>query len=191
MSQQTKTDNGNLQAKLALRRYFLDKYHQGEPIRVMDCCSGSGVMWGTLRRDYELESYWAIDLKPKKGRMKIDSSRVLAQHGWRENVIDIDTYGSPWTHWANLLETVDHEVSVFLTVGQVMMGISNEVLRAVGLESLKLPASIKSRLVDFSLSYLLTKGCDNGIKIIEAAEAPVNRGSARCFGVRLCKTAAG
>jgi len=113
-----KTDNGHLLPKLDLRRYFMRKYHADGSARVMDCCSGSGRLWFQLRREFVIASYWAIDVKPKAGRLKVDSARVLAQPGWAENVIDIDTYGSPWKHWAAMLPNIGIPTTVFLTVGR-------------------------------------------------------------------------
>lgn len=92
----TKTDNKDPSAKLELRRYFLRKYHAGEPIHVLDCCQATGFLWRTLRQEFPIASYWGLDLKPKKGRLQIDSTRVLEQNGWKQNVVDVDTYGSPW-----------------------------------------------------------------------------------------------
>ncbi len=76
-----KTDNSNLASKLALRRYFLDKYHADGPANVMDCCQGDGVIWRELRKQVSVASYWGIDKKAKKGRIKLDSVRVLGQPG--------------------------------------------------------------------------------------------------------------
>jgi hypothetical protein len=117
-----KTDNANLPAKLDLRRYFLRKYHADGTGRVMDCCAGSGRLWGTLRNEFVIASYWALDLKTKRGRLKVDSSRILAQRGWTENIIDIDTYGSPWTHWENMLPNITAPTTAFLTIGQLTTG---------------------------------------------------------------------
>ena len=113
-----KTDNSHLAAKLGLRRYFLDRYHAGERIRVIDCCAGESVIWTTLRREYEVD-YWGIDKERKRGRMHLDSIRVLQQPGWRADVVDIDTYGSPWGHWMALLENATQPLTVFLTYGQI------------------------------------------------------------------------
>lgn len=137
MAQGTKTDNACPDVKLALRRYMLDRYHVGEPIRVLDCCQGSGVLWGTLQQEYDLAGYWGVDVKHKPGRLKLDSSRILARPGWRENVIDIDTYGSPWKHWTNLIKTIDHPTTVFLTIGQVNIGTDLNILRVLGLHKLR------------------------------------------------------
>ena len=50
-SEDTKTDNHNLAAKLSLRRYFLDQYHPGEYFSVFDCCQGSGTIWKAWPRN--------------------------------------------------------------------------------------------------------------------------------------------
>lgn len=198
---QTKTDNANLPAKLALRRHFLDKYHRDTPPRVMDCCAGSGVIWSSLRREYEVASYWAIDVKAKRGRMQLDSSRVLQLQGWQEDVIDVDAYGSPWQHWLNILQTVDHPVTVFLTIGQVMTGLPKIVQRALGVEGLEnLQPGHATKLFDprveyrleFGLSYLLTMSCVNRTIHLEyAARARTSGQSAAYVGVRLGKTSTG
>jgi ubiquinone/menaquinone biosynthesis C-methylase UbiE len=66
MPPRTKTDNHSPRVKLDLRRYFLKRYHAaGEPIRVMDCCQGSGVLWGQLRKEFDVAGYWGLDIKPK------------------------------------------------------------------------------------------------------------------------------
>ncbi|HZU48538.1 MAG TPA: hypothetical protein VFA16_15010, partial [Mycobacterium sp.] len=94
---QTKTDNGNLEAKLGLRRHFLRRYHMENKPMVLDCCQGDGIIWRKLRQEFECD-YWGVDVKPKRGRLSIDSVRILAQPGWPHDVLDIDTYGSPWRH---------------------------------------------------------------------------------------------
>jgi hypothetical protein len=188
-----KTDNSNMRAKLELRRYFLRKYHADGRARVLDCCQGSGLIWNTLRQEFDLDSYWGVDLKPKRGRLKIDSTRILSQPGWTQNVIDIDTYGSPWKHWTGMLPNVTQPTTVFLTVGQITKGkvgsVDNISLRAAGLvfPTLRLPAAFHVKLADIFPSYCLAISCDHDIIITEAVEA-VSTGSARYFGVRLRPT---
>lgn len=182
----TKTDNGNLMGKLALRRYFLHKYHNGggTPARVMDCCQGSAVLWSRLRAEFKVESYWGLDVKPKKGRLQIDSVRVLAQAGWTENVIDIDTYGSPWKHWVALLPNVRRPLVVFLTIGQWQIGTDRTILDALGIGTLPIPPGIAVKLHEMSVSYCLTKTCAYRIILTEAKEV-VSFGNARYLGLRL------
>lgn len=189
-NQGKKTDNHNLAGKLALRRHFLEKYHHDDPPNVLDCCQGSGVIWSKLREEFTLAGYWGLDLKPKKGRLKLDSVRVLKQPGWPQNVIDVDAYGSPWKHWAALLPNVARPLTVFLTLGQLTTGtvgsVGNDVLHAAGLKfpSLKLPAAFHVKLRNIFVSYCLSRCCDYGIMITEALEA-VSDGNARYFGLRL------
>lgn len=187
-----KTDNHNLPAKLDLRRYYLDKYHKGQPPQVLDCCQGSGVIWSNLKKEYELASYWGLDLKPKAGRLKLDSVRVLAQPGWPQDVIDIDAYGSPWKHWAAMLPHVTKPITVFLTLGMVKFNGVGSVckfsLGSMGLKfhDLKFPVSFGTRLMELFPSYCLARSCEYGIKIVEASEVVSDaRQNARYFGVRL------
>lgn len=186
-------DNSDLQAKLDLRRHFLNKYHKDKPPRVLDCCQGDGVIWSTLRREFAIASYWGVDIKRKDGRLKIDSARILSQPGWTQDIIDIDTYGSPWKHYSAIKHTISKPATVFLTIGQWQMGTDGEILKAINIADLQPPPGISSQLHDFALSYLLTSGCDSDIIPIEAIEAERHMaGHARYVGVRLdVKAAAG
>lgn len=187
MSQTIKTDNHDPSAKLALRRHFLDAYHKEAPPHVMDCCAGSGKLWGELRQQYTLGSYWALDLKPKKGRLKLDSVRVLQQRGWTQDVIDVDTYGSPWSHWLALLPNVKRPTTVFLTVGQVApMGspLFRHVREALGLGTLHIPNAISAKLNAMAARHLLARASAHGLRIALAIEAE-STGNARYLGVRL------
>ena len=182
-----KTDNHNPVAKLELRRHFLKKYHADAPPDVLDCCQGSAVLWNQLRSEFLIASYWGIDQKPKKGRLKLDSVRVLAQPGWPQNVVDADTYGSPWKHWEAMLPNVVKPVTVFLTVGMISIGgspLSSEIRRILMLGNLVIPNAIAASLTRIALPYCLALATTGGLRIVEAVEA-VSDGNARYFGVRL------
>ncbi len=112
-----KTDNADPTGKLNLRRWFLDRYHSDGSARVFDCCQGSGFLWSEIRKTHHVASYWGVDKKKSRGRLSIDSNRVLAAGGWDFNVIDIDTYGSPWNHFVSVVHNASHPVIVFLTIG--------------------------------------------------------------------------
>lgn len=184
-----KTDNGHLIAKLDLRRYFLRKYHADDPANVLDCCQGSGVIWSHLRREFRVASYWGVDVKPKRGRLKIDSVRILQQSGWTQNVIDADTYGSPWKHWAALLPNLSRPTTVFLTIGQVATGtvgsLDKKCYQAAGLEfpTLKVPAGFGVKLAAVLTEFVLMK-IPPTVRMVEALEAEA-KGNARYIGVRL------
>lgn len=183
-----KTDHSDPQAKLELRRHFLRKYHTDDPPDVLDCCQGEGVLWRQLRREFSLAGYWGVDLKKKKGRLKLDSVRILQQPGWPQNVVDVDTYGSPWKHWEAMLPNIRQPTTVFLTVGLVRMGggggLDRVAVKALGLERLAVPPGIAGKLHDMALRHVLTNSSERGIRIIEAVEA-VSTGNARYIGVRL------
>ena len=181
-----KTDNHNLKAKLDLRRYFLRKYHADGSANVLDCCQGDGIIWSHLRGEFKIANYWGIDIKRKPGRLMIDSARILQQPGWPQNIIDVDTYGHPWSHWISLLPRVSQPITVFMTIGQLSFDGAplNALCRsALGLPQWKIPRAIGLKLNSLAIGYLLTFAT-NYAKITEAIEAE-NNGNARYFGLRL------
>ncbi|HUW31546.1 MAG TPA: hypothetical protein VM223_08020 [Planctomycetota bacterium] len=188
-----KTDNSHLAHKLLIRRYFLEKYHTGAPTpTIFDCCQGEGVIWKALRQQFTV-NYWGVDLKPRPGRPRVDSTRVLALPGFSADIIDIDTYGSPWNHWFSLLPNITKPVTVFMTIGHVSIfgGHPNlAMLRAAGLtfHRLPLPPAIGSKLRDLCVSYCLTRSYDYDIIVVETAEC-IAPGNARYLGLRLEKRA--
>lgn len=182
-----KTDNHNPKVKLDLRRFFLRKYHDAPPI-VFDCCQGSAVMWTQLQKEFAVSRYWGVDLKPKKGRLKIDSVKVLEQPGWDFDVIDVDTYGEPWKHWLALLPNLAKPATVFLTIATIRMGgggnISREARKLLGIDGLSsLPQSFCGKLSTLAGDLALACGSKSAT-IVEAVEA-VSTGNARYIGVRL------
>ncbi len=190
-TKQTKTDNDFLGAKLALRKYFLRKYHANEPPRVIDCCQGSGVIWNSLREQgFGTKSYWGLDVKPKKGRMQLESERVLEQQGWDADVIDVDTYGSPWKHWFALLRTKpEHGVTVFLTAAHITIqgGVTSDAMKSamdIKFPTLEIPTAIWARLQPIALIKCMLKAEDIGVKLVEVMEAPPGR-TARYIGARI------
>src|SRR5690606_24117030 len=98
---------------------MLDRFHAAGEIRVFDACQADGVIWKNLRDEYgdRIASYWGVDLKPKRGRLKVDSIRVLQSGPMQENVIDIDTYGMPWKHFEAACRNLDKPTTIFLTMG--------------------------------------------------------------------------
>ena len=183
----SKTDNSNVNAKLLLRRHFLRKYHMDEPPSVFDCCQGGGVMWSVLRKQFTVKSYWGVDLKPKPGRLKIDSVDVLANTGWRFDVIDVDTYGSPWRHFDQILRNGTTDCTVFLTIGN--QNTSAMSPNAHGGEFVnfppRTPPSLRAKVLRrFSVSWLLARSCEFGKMVVEAVES-VSDGGARYVAARL------
>lgn len=199
MTAEAKKDNAYLAHKLALRRYFLDKYHKNPP-HVFDCCQGSQVIWTQLKSEYELKSYFGVDLKPRKGRLTIDSVRILDQPGWNFDVIDCDTYGSPFKHWNALLGQLQKPTTVFLTIGQ---GMSNFVLtgylevRAIFGSTVSRRGTnwvtangnpISPRFLSTALSVatdVLIRRHGHPVAITECVEALAKGGTARYIGVRI------
>ena len=141
-----KTDNSSLPAKLNIRRYFLDKYATGE-FTVIDCCAGYQEIWTVLRKEYPECNYCGIDKRKIEGVLHADSKRILST-GMVADVIDIDTYGSPWGHWHNLIPNIKNETIVFLTIGSTgMRNQSKQAMKIAGLQfsKLKLPGTLAGK----------------------------------------------
>lgn len=188
MTASRKTDNHDPRAKLNLRRHFLERYHPQGTARVLDCCMGSGFIWRALRSEWRVAEYVGLDVKPKKGRLKIDSARYLEAGGWSHDVIDVDTYGSPWRHWLSVLRFAPDVCTVFLTIGLVRMGgggnMQQAERQAIGIPH-STPAGIIGALHGYAQRVCLGAALRD-FDIIEAVEAE-SHGNARYIGVRLAR----
>lgn len=183
---QTKTDNKHITAKLLLRRYFLDKYHAGGGV-VLDCCQATGRIWHILRAEYPHLEYVGADIMPQKtATIKIDSSRLLMTHGWPYTVVDIDTYGEPWKHYANLCQTIAGPVTVFLTLGliRVQGGVTSNLIRAALHIPRETPTALATAAHAAAADMLLFQWLNSNTKIVEIQEA-LPKGKARYIGIRL------
>jgi hypothetical protein len=184
-----KKDNQRLNAKLDLRRHFLRRY---PPRSVFDACCGEGVVWSQLRGEFPRLRYWGVDKKRRPGRLAIDSIRILSQPGWDFDVVDVDTYGSPWEHWLAILPRVRAPLTVFLTWGLGMRGTasnhSNTFISALGLRfSRDLPRRLLNTAVNATWERVLWRAVDHGLHIVEAQEMVTAgvQATARYLGIRL------
>jgi hypothetical protein len=136
-----------------LRRALLQP---GKSYRVLDCFSGSEVIWSTLRQEYEVADYLALDIKAKRGRLKMDSLRFVREKTESAfDVVDLDAYGAPWDHWEAVLNW-HRPLTVFLTVGAVgLKAASKTSLRMAGLPvetPIGMHAALQPILTDFCLA---------------------------------------
>jgi hypothetical protein len=177
-----KTDNANLDGKLLLRRTMLDKYFGKKPFAVMDCCQGSQIIWGKLRREYNCR-YMGVDVKPEAGRLKIDSLRLLPLNADKFDVIDIDTYGSPIPHMVALLPLIKKQVIIFLTYGQLWCTYQHDIKRILGF-SFDIPNATGVALSKRLFSEILAGVVLPYANISECLEAPRSR-NARYIGLVL------
>ncbi|MEZ6097254.1 MAG: hypothetical protein R3C03_24025 [Pirellulaceae bacterium] len=184
MTEQTKTDNAHLVAKLNLRRHFLAKYSGRHD--VLDCCQGSGAIWSALKKEFTIDSYLGVDVKHKKGRLKIDSLKLCQQSGIIQNVIDVDTYGSPWKHYEAIVQNATRPTTIFLTWGMVRQSGDSVIARAIGIRDLKPkpPQMCLSFLTKWALPFVLGLALERH-KVIECKEVVTSSTTARYFGIRL------
>lgn len=185
----TKTDNASLAPKLEIRRRLLTAYHRDTPPRVFDACQGSAVLWTRLRAEYPCR-YWGVDVKERKGRVKVDSARVLEQPGWDFDVIDIDTYGAPWRHYSAVCRNLPGPVSVFLTIGSTMFkgALDKTSFAFLGLGPIadKMPTSFARKITPMALDHCVAMSYTYGVAVEAAWKAAA--GSATYYGLRLVPT---
>ena len=173
-------DNSHLPLKLDLRRRLLAPFAETHPLVVMDCCAGQQRIWNTLRDEFPLAGYLGLDVKPglDPSVVTADSARWLRQVGvGKATVIDVDTYGEPWEHYAAIIAAPwqSPDILVFLTIGMglgALGAISKAALGMAGLKpewSLLIPRGMAFRAI--LLDACLASALDHQIEIVEAFRA--------------------
>jgi len=141
-----------------------------------------------LRDEFEIADYLSLDMKRREGRLRLDSRRFLRQRGLEFDVIDIDTYGSPWKHWKAMLEFWTGTRTVFLTWGAVgAIAADSMVLEALGIgfgcfRTLNTFAGLR----ELALPYFLDWAVEWGWRLVEVREAPRGK-NARYLGINMEK----
>ena len=180
----TRTDNKNPRAKIMLRAHFLRRYHADQQPLVFDACQGDAMLWTQLRQEFDIR-YWGVDVKRSKGRLAVRSERVLAQAGWDFDVIDVDTYGQPWTHWLALLPHVHKPTTVFLTLGVALLNNSVRAAEHCGIRfKRRIPTALSGFVQEIILDHMWDEARRAGLQIVELREA-VTSSRTRYFGLRL------
>ena len=154
-----KTDNANLESKLALRREGLRLYHMHHRPYVFDACCGAGEIWRQLRKEFDVR-YMPADANPRRLAVRVnDSDRILALPEAAFDVIDLDTYGEPWAMLDTACRHLVRPATIFLTIGFRRMfgfasGVSPHVFEALGVPA-ETPRSIVGELLDWGLHRLI------------------------------------
>lgn len=165
---------------------------------VFDACQGERTLWRTLEKEFRLAGYWGVDQKKKKGRLKIDSSRILGLPGWDHNVIDVDVYGVPWKHWLAMLPNIRKPLTVFMTLGRTGtsgIGLSHQEHEALGIEGFSAKPvgrflGVFGRMLgEAVVPIMLAQANCAGLKIHEAKQAISRTSNAKYFGLRIAISA--
>lgn len=186
---QQKKDNQSL-VKMVVREHGLDKYHHEGPIDVLDCCQGEGLIWTRLRKRWTVRTYFGVDVKRKAGRVRCSAERIVSHGCAAHNVIDIDTYGEPWSIWSVFLSSWSgYAATVFLTRGRMTSGCGNISRVAASAMSIpesmykKIPRGIVMKLPRHADAACLALPYRYGITIVEAWMASHN--TMDYYGIRL------
>lgn len=146
------------------------------------------MIWGRLKTEFDLGAYWGVDLKRRAGRLKYDSAEIVASKGFDYDVIDVDTYGSPWKHWKAITAHLCGSLTVFLTVGNVLFGgPGKNALEKIGLSRFKIPPGLLRALGENILEFQLGAALEDGWTIERAEEALPRGQTARYIGVRMSR----
>lgn len=180
-----KKDNHNPNAKLSLRRHFLRTWHADQPADVVDCFSGYGVMWKTLRAEFGIEKYTGLELRKIRGRLRMDSLQYLQRRDWAHDFIDLDAYGSPWKHLLAALPHITRPTSIILTIGNSGLGNQDrELIKAAGIP-FDLPIGLHKGMADYFTGVGLALPLRHELEISACLEAPNPGGSCRYIGLRV------
>jgi hypothetical protein len=161
-----KSDNSHLKEKLDLRRHFFRAYHAAPP-RVLDCCHGDGVIWERLRSEFPVKSILGIDKKAGKNIIQADSLRFLRTFDLDYDIIDIDTYGSPWKHWREIIPKIKGPTTVFMTYGRPWIQADPVIAEFMGIPS-QTPCSLLQKLGTIHISYCVAVSYNYGLNVVES-----------------------
>lgn len=132
MARTTKTNNSYLADKVALRVAHLPAR---DPLRVMDCYAGSGVVWAAVKKQTGRRiAVLPIDVSDIDGFHLVgDNKQYLETMDLsRFDVIDLDAYGVPCEQLGIVLDRGFHG-TVFVTFIQSVFGrMPNTVLIDLG-----------------------------------------------------------
>ena len=191
-----KKDNSLGATKLHVRNIFLRKYHPQAKVKVLDCCSGQGWIWKNLKRTHPDKNICLtrLDKKSIPGVIKCDSIRYLKSVQAKDDIYDIDTYGSPVKHIMELFKKEPQEATIFLTYGRISKGgfsnATNEELSIFGLDRWKdiSPRTLLSgAVVADPVRVIKTLADRNGLNIIELIEGFPIENNTRYYAMRIKK----
>lgn len=133
MAQTIKTNNTYLADKVALRVAHLP---ERDPLRVMDCYAGSGVVWAAVQKlTGRRIAVLPIDISPDVDSFHLVGDNKLYLETMdlsRFDVIDLDAYGVPCEQLKIVLDRGFHG-TVFVTFIQSLVGIlPNSLLTDLG-----------------------------------------------------------
>lgn len=151
------------------------------PINVLDCTAGYGVLWESLKKNFDINSYYPLDKQKRPKALKLDSKRFLKSADLsRFNVIDIDTYGSCFEHYQLLMKnkSCPSNLAIFLTDILVKIcggNVSNKVLESQGIY-FALPKPFSEKVLVKSRGYMLKLPLSNGSSIKKCFTSEFSQG---------------
>jgi hypothetical protein len=132
-----KTDNDNLSKKLAIRLFAMNRLEKNttEPIRVLDCFAGDGLLWHYLKKECERPiEHIGIDVLPKLGAQYLGDNRHYLHRLPLDNfdLIDVDAYGVPYDQMKILAKRNYRGIVVGTFIQAIYGGLPYAMLEDIG-----------------------------------------------------------
>ena len=106
-------DNSNLNAKISLRKYFLEKVPDPNILEAF-----AGEQRELYHACYEGKPVTSLELKKVAGTLTIDNKKFIAAADLSKyNFFDLDAYGSPYELMLNIMKKKTGEYVIILTEG--------------------------------------------------------------------------
>jgi len=156
-----------------------------DDVRVLDVCSGYGMIWTEMEQHCTIKRWVRSDIKPLPDQMQGSMLRMAAVQALASfpldefNVVDIDTYGESFEPLFVLLQRFKTPLVVFLTHGRSNRGAdtSNFAKSMAGIPA-DWPTPQLPHVVDYIAQRCL-EAVWNYADIVEAAKVESPPGQAR------------
>jgi len=186
-----KVDNAFLCTKVNLRRNVIKKHFNKSSFNILNCCAAKNKVWRSLDEFYNT-SIIHLDLNPQfDGVIKCDANDYVQNNDLSKfDIIDIDTYGSPWDIFFNSIKSCTGTTVFFLTWGRTEKNLFN--VPNIIKQTFNFPKSSKKgrnplcKYMEKNITSLLVRGYENGIFIKDVYEG-FPQGNARYFGLTVIK----
>ena len=132
-----KTDNDNLSKKLAIRLFAMSRLvkPEKEPIRVLDCFAGDGLLWHHLQKKTGRHiEHTGIDTLPKLGAHYLGDNRHYLQRLPLDDfdLVDVDAYGVPYDQMKILAKRNYRGIVVGTFIQAIYGGLPYAMLEDIG-----------------------------------------------------------
>jgi len=171
------TDNSEIKIKLELRRSLVN-----DNFLILDCYHGTGELWNTIKKDYNIKIYGIEKEKGKGNGLYGDNVKILKTLDLSKyNIIDLDAYGIPFDQLYEIFNnpTLSDCIIIYTVIQTAQGGINKKLLDSYGITNnmfKKCSTIFKHHGHRAFLNYLNKNGVN------EVSEYFVNKKSKKHYG---------